>query len=303
MLVGERSPFALENVSAYRQWRINKLSMRPDSAEQLLVEVGDGANLTPAERAAILERVSACNIALYRSIEPLDKSGVIRLAEQLGLYSLDKNHCADGDKITAIRVVNDGSHRFYIPYTDRRLNWHTDGYYNPPQRRIRAMTLHCVQPAAQGGENELLDPEMVYMLMRDEDPRLVAALMARDAMTIPANDVEGGTLREAQSGPVFSIDGQTGALHMRYTARRRNIVWKNDGATRDAVEFLRDLCSGGNAPIYRCKLNAGEGILCNNVLHNRTGFSDDPEHPRLLYRGRYHQRIGSTSPPCLEVAG
>jgi hypothetical protein len=33
------------------------------------------------------------------------------------------------------------------------------------------------------------------------------------------------------------------------------------------------------------------GILCNNVLHDRTGFTDDPARPRLLYRARYHDRI------------
>ena len=40
-------------------------------------------------------------------------------------------------------------------------------------------------------------------------------------------------------------------------------------------------------------LQAGEGLICNNVLHNRTQFtdSDDPALKRLLYRGRYYQRV------------
>jgi hypothetical protein len=43
-------------------------------------------------------------------------------------------------------------------------------------------------------------------------------------------------------------------------------------------------------------LQAGEGLLCNNVLHNRTAFkdSDDPTQTRLLYRGRYFDRVGRT---------
>jgi hypothetical protein len=34
-------------------------------------------------------------------------------------------------------------------------------------------------------------------------------------------------------------------------------------------------------------MNANQGLICNNVLHNRSAFVDDPEHPRLLLRGRY----------------
>ena len=36
------------------------------------------------------------------------------------------------------------------------------------------------------------------------------------------------------------------------------------------------------------------GVLCNNVLHERTGFVDDPAAPRLLYRARYHDRVAGT---------
>jgi hypothetical protein len=33
------------------------------------------------------------------------------------------------------------------------------------------------------------------------------------------------------------------------------------------------------------------GVICNNVLHARTAFRDDPSRPRLLYRARYYDRI------------
>ena len=46
--------------------------------------------------------------------------------------------------------------------------------------------------------------------------------------------------------------------------------------------------------IHRLTLAPGMGILCNNVLHDRTGFVDDPARPRLLYRARYHERIAGT---------
>jgi hypothetical protein len=33
------------------------------------------------------------------------------------------------------------------------------------------------------------------------------------------------------------------------------------------------------------------GLVCNNVLHDRSGFTETPERRRLLYRARYHDRI------------
>ncbi len=43
-------------------------------------------------------------------------------------------------------------------------------------------------------------------------------------------------------------------------------------------------------------LAAGEGLLCNNVLHNRTEFADDVDKgmTRLIYRARYYDRIRGT---------
>jgi hypothetical protein len=34
--------------------------------------------------------------------------------------------------------------------------------------------------------------------------------------------------------------------------------------------------------------------VCNNVLHERSAFEDDPARPRLLYRARYVERIAGT---------
>ena len=39
------------------------------------------------------------------------------------------------------------------------------------------------------------------------------------------------------------------------------------------------------------------GLVCNNVLHDRAGFVDDPKQPRLLYRARYLDRIGEKYVP------
>jgi hypothetical protein len=37
------------------------------------------------------------------------------------------------------------------------------------------------------------------------------------------------------------------------------------------------------------------GLICNNVLHDRSGFTETPARRRLLYRARYHERVAETT--------
>ena len=99
---------------------------------------------------------------------------------------------------------------------------------------MRAWLLYCAQPAAEGGANELLDHEIAYIRIRDENPDWIRALMATDAFTIPRNSEGGEQIRPDHGGPVFSISPVDGSLHMRYSARQRNIIWKDDKATQEA---------------------------------------------------------------------
>ncbi len=168
------------------------------------------------------------------------------LGRQFGLERLDMNLRADEDSITALRVMPESAATRYIPYTNRPLNWHTDGYYNTPDEQVRAIVMHCVSASASGGDNLLLDPEIVYIQMRDRNPDYIQALMQPDAMLIPANIEGGRQLRGAQSGPVFTVEKGRNALHMRYTARTRSIEWKDDRTVRDAIEFLRELLDSDN---------------------------------------------------------
>ena len=291
------SPFVLENETAYRQWRDRKLADYPASLAEIVVEVADPRRLTPAEHQAILQCCRKTNMAIYagRTGSDPDKEIPRQLALSLGLERLDCNMLADEDGVSSLTVANAGVRPNYIPYTSRPIKWHTDGYYNRPEKQIRGMVLHCVQSAAQGGENALLDHEIAYLLLRDENPDFIRALMQPDAMTIPARVEEDGVARPDEAGPVFSINPQTGDLHMRYTARTRSIAWKQDAATLAAVASLEKLLGSDLPTIYRGRLEPGMGLICNNVLHDRAGFSDDETHQRLLYRARYYDRIAGTS--------
>jgi alpha-ketoglutarate-dependent taurine dioxygenase len=84
---------------------------------------------------------------------------------------------------------------------------------------------------------------------------------------------------------------------MRYSARAKNIQWKGDSAVRGALAFLTALLDGDEPGILRHRLAPGQGLIANNVLHNRTGFSDGDGTSRLLYRARFLDRIAGTSPP------
>jgi alpha-ketoglutarate-dependent taurine dioxygenase len=291
-----QNPFDLGNADAYLRWRENKLNQAITDSGDLIVEISDPRALTKAEHAALLERCQRSNMVIYACHDvPVDEQAVQQFGLQFGLASLDANWLAGEQGITRVTVcAEDGLRQAYIPYTDRAIKWHTDGYYNTPERTIRGMILHCVHSAGQGGENRLLDHEIAYLMLRDQNPDFIRALSAADAMTIPERSDEQGVARAAQSGPVFSVDPATGALHMRYTARTRSIEWKQDASTLAAVAALEKLLASDLPHIHRLRLEPGMGLLCNNVLHDRTAFEDVATEPRLLYRARYHERISGS---------
>lgn len=285
--------FRLEEASAYAVWRDARLSATAKNVADLVVEVGDIAHLSPSELEAIRDRLRHSNMAVYvEAPKPGrdDKAALRALGERLGLTLLDANALADDDGITPLSVHREGTRARYIPYTERPIAWHTDGYYNTPERSVRGLLLHCAGRAAEGGANRLMDVELLYIALRDEDPDLIRVLMEPDAMTIPGNEEEGLT-RPATVGPVFSVNPD-GTLHMRYTARARNVIWSERAAP--AAAAIKRLLEGPSPFIFEHVLEPGQGLVSNNPLHTREPFKDDPAMPRLLYRARYHQRVAGT---------
>ncbi len=291
-----RCPFRLSETGTYRSWRQKKLKNYPTSIEELIVEIKDPRALTDDEKFLVVRACRKTNMVLYSSPTQgdADKQILLSLGRQLGLNQLDHNWLADEEGVTSLTVREDAKHSHYIPYTNKRIHWHTDGYYNPLHRQISGLLLHCVNSAASGGENALLDHEIAYIKIRDENPEYIRALMAPDAMTIPARLDESGVARPDQSGPVFSIDPSSGNLHMRYTARTRSIEWKDDALTQGAIELLSDILNSDSTYVFRGRLEPGMGLLSNNVLHDRAGFTDSADSKRLLYRARYFERIKDT---------
>lgn len=283
---------AIHNDPEYERWRARKLDSANRSVESRLIHIKSAASLRDSERKALISECLAHNFALYELEDTAqnNKPAIHAFASQLGLKNLDGNLCADQDQLTSITVTEHKGQHDYIPYTPKKLNWHTDGYYNPKARQINGMLLHCVNPANEGGETWLMDHELAYLLLRDENPEYINALFAEDVLTIPANIIDGEIIRAEQSGPVFSVDDQ-GRLHMRYSARLRNIEWKDDALVTDATAFLQKLWGAGSPLLVKHTLQAGQGVVCNNVLHGRTSFIDSKTPSRLLFRGRYYNYI------------
>lgn len=282
---------SLDSDENYQDWRAARIAAAEAALEGGFQPLPDLANLSKSEVSALRNRVAGANLALYETEPGSDMRAKLRIfAESFGLRIAEKHRSAGGDGIVALRESDAPAQKGYIPYSKRSMNWHTDGYYNAPGERISAMVLHTALPALDGGANQFLDHTIAYIRLRDADPAYVRALMHREAMVIPANEADG---RPESVGPVFYPDPETGAMQMRYTARTRSIAWRDDPLTREAVAALTEVLARPDPLTIFVRFKAGQGVLCNNVLHDRTGFDADKQEtsPRVVYRVRFSNRV------------
>lgn len=292
----ERRGFSWQTPKAddfYQEWRAARLEAAEAARTAGFVEISDLANPSEVEKSELIRRCKAANLALYQAPDSSRQRDKMRsFAEAMGLRIAEKHRSAGGDGIVALRESDAPSQKGYIPYSKRKMNWHTDGYYNSPEERISAMVLHTAVPAEDGGSNQFLDHTIAFIRLMDENPDYVAALMHPETMTIPANEEE-GSYRAPSVGPVFFADAETQEMQMRYTARTRSIDWRDDPLTREAVAFLQTTLEKPDPLTISLRFEEGQGVLCNNVLHDRTGFDAEARafSPRTVYRVRFHNRV------------
>ena len=284
----------LNDTTRYQAWRDQKLSQMPTSIDEYMVPVKDPVRLSADEYNAVHDLLQRSNMAIFVADpdEARNKTIPVNISSQFGMHRLDHNMGADHDGVSELTVRSGQWRGGYIPYTNKPIHWHTDGYYNEERRKINGMVLYCVQNALRGGENALLDHEIAYIHLRDSNPEYIRAFLHPQAMTIPANIINNNEIRPERTGPVFSVN-DSGALHMRYTARTRSISWRDDELTREATDCLSEFLASDSPYILRAGLNPGMGLICNNILHNRSGFDEDDNHRRLIYRLRYYDRADS----------
>ncbi len=291
--------FDLALAKPYQVWREKKLmSLQNGELIQRSINISTFPDVSKEEIEEIKAQCTDHGVAFYhldsdQSPSKISTNDLRVFAKTLGLLILDYHHCTEEDGISVLSVSENPKKKSFIPYTNRGLGWHTDGYYNQPQQQIRTMILHCVQPAAAGGENELLDHELMYIQLRDESPQIIEALMQTDCMSIPSYIDSDGNKRIESKGPVFYIDSSTGNLQMRYTARKHNITWKDNKETKEAALAITKLLNNENSYIHKHQLKAGEGMVANNILHNRSPFIDNSDTKRLVYRARYYDSLAT----------
>lgn len=285
------NPFDCINNDSYQAWRQDKLDAWQQRPQ--VIDVADPESISADEYRALSDQMHQFNMAIFRLAgDPEISSEILKkIGTRFGLNHLDSNLYANDSDVSELRVIDKGRRGEYIPYTNRSLGWHTDGYYNQPDHVIRSFILYCVANAPEGGVNQLLDPELAYIHIRDQGTQYIEALMRPDTFSIPETIENGASVRPEQHNPVFQVDPQTDHLLMRYTRRKTHINWRQDADTQTALSLLGDLLDSDSAHILQFKLSPGEGLICNNVLHNRSAFNDDPEHPRIMLRARYYDRF------------
>jgi hypothetical protein len=290
------SVFNLGNEQAYQEWRKAKLAGYPQSLGELVVEIQDPNALTLNERNAILQICAKTNMVVYAVKNPatIKENPLPALLKQLGVKDVDYNLGAGDSGLSKLSPGGSAHGPFadYIPYRQAQIGWHTDGYYNTNDRQVQTLSLYCERSSNEGGENELLDHEIAYIQLRDENPEFIKTFMDPEVMTIPARMDGDKVARPDRTGPVFSV--KDGYLHMLYTARTISIKWKDTPQVKAAIEALTRIMKGPSPYIIRGRLENGLGLISHNVLHTREAFSDLDEGPkRELYRMRCFDRVES----------
>ncbi|GIR42524.1 MAG: hypothetical protein CM15mP53_04400 [Ectothiorhodospiraceae bacterium] len=266
----------------FLRWAEEKEKNIPQNSDGILVNIHDINNVKTSEIAKIKETIYKYNSCIYSSkIALKSNTNLLKFVELVGMKTYDCNNIESSEISTITPLQN--SKINYIPYTDKLLNWHTDGYYD--KKSIFSWLLHCVNPATQGGENYLLDHELVLReyLLRNDD---INNLMAEDALTIPASK---DTSRPEISTYIFSFKNKYRRLHMRFSMRKDNIG--TSAKASPAIIKLKEIIENDCAKYsLTYKLQKNEGIITNNILHGRKAFKDDKVKRKLL-RIRSYERL------------
>ena len=274
--------FLSSKSSEFLKWAAQKENNIPKNINEISVEIKDINRATKNEISKIRSTLDKFNSCLYRSNRDLESNScLLDFAKAVGMKTFDCNNIEANEISTISSIKNENIQ--YIPYTNKALNWHTDGYYD--KKPLFSWLLHCINPADDGGENYLLDHELAmreYVLSYDD----IEVLMNKRAITIPESP---GSNRSELSTYIFSFDNDYEKLHMRFSMRKENIKMSDNTFT--AMSKLTDVIEN-NCSKYSInyKLSKNEGILSNNILHGRNSFKDDKVQRKLL-RIRSYERL------------
>ena len=265
------------------EWAAKKDLDIPSNINDLKVSISDINHVSKAEISQIKQKLTKFNCCIYASGTNLDdNSKIMRFAQSLGMRTFD-SHNIDDSAISTISANKDENNMRYIPYTNKGLNWHTDGYYD--SKPIFSWLLHCIEPALSGGENFLLDHELAireYILKYDD----IIYLTNNETFSIPTDEV---AKREITSNYVCDMNNEYKKLHMNFSMRKENIIVNKDSeyAMSKLIKIIKEDCKKYHLTY---KLSKSEGIVSNNILHGRSAFKDGRVMRKIL-RIRSHERL------------
>ncbi len=255
------------------EWAAKKDLDIPSNINDLKVSISDINHVSKTEISQIKQKLTKFNCCIYASGTDLDdNSKIMRFAQSLGMRTFD-SHNIDDSAISTISADKNENNMRYIPYTNKGLNWHTDGYYD--SKPIFSWLLHCIEPALSGGENFLLDHELAireYVLKYDD----ITCLTNNQAFSIPTDEV---AKRGDTSNYVCDMNNEYKKLHMNFSMRKENIIFNKDSksAMSKLIKIIKEDCKKYHLTY---KLSRNEGIVSNNILHGRNAFKDGPGHEK-----------------------
>jgi alpha-ketoglutarate-dependent taurine dioxygenase len=274
------------NKTNYKLWADKKLQGFSNKLDDLIVEIDNPNSLSKSEKAMMHRIINQHNIVFFQINKGVDdvKSSIKMLASQVGLGNYEIDSKSDSDGLTEIKIHdNIKTDAEYIPYTNRQLKWHTDGYYNDDDNLILTWLLFCKNQSENGGLNKYMDHEIAYILFNENFDN-IDDLMLNNAYRIPKNELNG---REAIDNPIFSF--VENKLHMKFSMREKNIIWNDK--SKEASKNLKNIINDSDMYHISHKFTEGQGVITNNIIHMRTSFTNLEKKNRLLYRLRSKQRM------------
>ncbi len=221
----------------------------------------------------------------------------LRLSERVGTpLSQD----AEGTQVFSVCDAGfaDSDPRARGPNTREKLSFHTD--------RCDVIAFLCVQPAMEGGENEVVSSMSVYNEIRRRRPDLLAVLM--EPFLYKRHTVDLGNERPYCEQPVFSFwEEHFASVFLRVLIERAYASEDTPAMTalqREALDFAETVAAEPERHV-RFRQEPGDLLFLNNWVtwHRRTGFTDDPDPERRRHILRIWLSVPNSRPihPCFEA--
>ena len=267
----------------FKQWASEKEDNIPSNINDLKIDLHDINHISLKEISIIKDKIKRFNCCIYKShVDLLTQADLLNFAKSIGTKTYYDNNI-HSNPVSSIMPLEPEKTVNYIPYTNKQLNWHTDGYYD--EKPIFSWLLHFEEPAFSGGENYLLDHELAireYILKHDNLDQLTRP----DSFIIPSNADAG---RNETKGYICDMNNKYKKFHMKFSMRQKNIEL-NERSKTAFIRMKKIIKEDCKKYCITYKLSKNEGIVSNNILHGRNSF-EDGKVMRKLYRIRSYERI------------